>query len=152
MRVAALQSPFVFKVTASLGDDSSNSDATVSTAAAAPPPHSGLGVASTPVPSNHSSSSSNSSSDGAVAAVHIPKGAVLEVPEGVDQDLFMEAVESADDVKRIYPDRIISITQGMWHTLTSLEPLFDTVDNSKVLVAWAADILFVAVAIELGVL
>jgi hypothetical protein len=120
MRVAAAQSPFVFRVTASLGDGSSNDGGTVSTAAAAPPPHTGLGVASTPVPSNHSSSSGSSSSNGGssdthVAAVTIPKGAVLEVPEGIDQDMFMEAVESADDVKHIYPDRIISITQGMRH-------------------------------------
>jgi hypothetical protein len=127
LRVATLQSPFAFKVTASLGDDSSSSSSSGSDAAAAPPPHTGLGVAATPSPSNHSKSTDNtdkttssssgggqgSSSNGSnVAAVLRPKGAVLEMPEGLDSEMFVEAIQSADDVKSVHPDRVVSITQG----------------------------------------
>lgn len=127
LRVAAAAapqpSPFVFKVTASLGDDAPSSTDTPSVgaaAAAAPPPHTGLGVASTPTPSrsNNSTRTTSSSSDdrARVAAVQRPRGAVLEVPEGFDGGQFVDAVQSAHDVSSIYPDRIISITQGVGHT------------------------------------
>ena len=123
---AALESnPFVFKVTASLGDDAGTPETPLppsAAAAAAPPPHTGLGVASAPTPTRRSSSNSSSSSSGQdrLAAVQRPRGAVLEVPEGLDGGQFVAAVQSAGEVEVIYPDRVISITQGVYAAVTLL--------------------------------
>jgi hypothetical protein len=45
---------------------------------------------------------------------------VLEVPEGLDGGQFVAAVQSAGEVEVIYPDRVISITQGVYAAVTLL--------------------------------
>lgn len=117
LRVAALQSQFVFKVTASLGDDEDLDEAEAAAEAEAPP-RSGLGVAAAAYRSTKAPGSSsigpqgrNSSNQGVEQR---PKGAVLEAFDGFGQQEFAEAVQSADDVMQVYPDRVISITQGVF--------------------------------------
>lgn len=141
LRVAAVQQhpqkiDFVFRVTASLGEDDDDDesdvdhhiDSRVAAAAAGPPqPHSRLSVAAATVTSSRSRTTTNNSSGGSVngsvsaaaaaapaAAVLVsrPRGAVLEVPEGFSQREFVEAVQTAVDVQQVVPDRLISITQG----------------------------------------
>lgn len=137
LRVAALQSQFVFRVAASIGDD--DTDGSVSGALQAQESSTmarrrGIQVASTTAghsagsctktATNKRCKSGSSGSGGSKASsgtsilakpaaqIQRPKGAVLEVPKELDPQEFMQAVQAAADVKRVYPDRVISISQG----------------------------------------
>lgn len=113
---------FSFRVIASLGEEDHTIAADAATENSLPRHNhhlvmaasvgSGSRIAGRGSSSSGSSSDSSSNGSSSPAVAQRPKGAVLEVPDGLSQQQFVKAVTSAREVRGLVPDRVITLAQG----------------------------------------